>query len=291
MSLGTLSRRERSLTRPGSDGLLELVAEAAPDGRTFLSGRRQRFPLRLTTPLYLDPARPGMAFVYVQNPSGGLFEGDHHVISLTARSGALVHLTTQAASKVYRADSGGARQRVELEVAAAAFAEYVVDPLIPHAKARLEQEVVANVESGGALIVAETVAPGRVAFGEAFEYTRLSLATRISCDGEEAGVDSVVLEPGELDPRRPGILGEHAYLGSLFAVAPAGDAEALASSIAAAVEDRPDCLAATGVLPSGSGVLARMLAGSGIAAQRALRDAWTAARTALIGAGPPPRRK
>jgi urease accessory protein len=291
MSLGTLSRRERGLTRPGSDGLLELVAEPAPDGRTFLSGRRQRFPLRLTTPLYLDPARPGMAFLYIQNPSGGVFEGDRHVISLTARPGARVHLTTQAASKVYRADTGRARQRVELEVAAGAFLEYVVDPLIPHARARFEQEVVANVESGGALIVAETLAPGRVAFGEAFEYTRVSLVTRISCDGEETAVDSVVLAPGELDPRRPGFLGEHAYLGSLFAVAPDEDAEALARSIAAAVEHRPDCLAAAGVLPSGLGVVARMLAGSGIAAERALRAAWTAARTAMIGAGPPPRRK
>jgi urease accessory protein len=291
MSLGTLPRREHAVARPGSDGLLELVAEPAPDGRTFLSRRRQRFPLRLTRPLYLDPALPGMAFVYVQNPSGGLFEGDDLSISVTARPGALVHLTTQAASKAYRADRGRARQRVELAVAADAFVEYVTDPLIPHAGARFEQEVVANVESGGALIVAETVAPGRVAFGEAFEYSRLSLATRISCDGEGAAVDSVVLEPAELDPRRPGMLGDYSYLSSLFAVEPGGDAEALSRSIAAVVEDTPDCLAATGVLPSGSGVLARMLASSGISAQRVLRAAWTAARTALIGAQPPPRRK
>ncbi len=291
MSLGALPRRERAVTRPGSDGLLELVAESAPDGRTFLSKRRQRFPLRLTTPLYLDPARPGMAFVYMQNPSGGLFEGDDHSISLTTRPGALVHLTTQAASKAYRTDSGCARQRVELAVAADAFVEYVADPLIPHAGARFEQDVVANVGPGGALIVAETVAPGRVAFGEAFEYTRLSLDTRISCDGEEAAVDSVLLEPSKLDPRRPGILGEYAYLSSLFAVQPGGDAEALARSIAAAVENTSDCLGATGVLPSESGVLARMLASSGISAQRVLRAAWTAARTALLGAPPPPRRK
>jgi len=267
------------------------VAEVAPDGRTFLSRRRQRFPLRLTTPLYLDPARPGMAFLYVQNPSGGLFEGDDHRISLTARPGALVHLTTQAASKAYRADHGHVRQRVELGVAADAFVEYVTDPLIPHAGARFEQDVVAKVESGGALIVAETVAPGRVAFGETFEYTRLSLTTRISCDGKQLAVDAVVLEPGELDPRRPGILGEYAHLGSLFAVDPSGDPEALASSIAAAVEHTPNCLVATGVLPSGSGVLARMLAGSGIAAQRVLRAAWTAARKATLGAEPPRKRK
>lgn len=291
MSLGALSRRERAVTGPGSDGLLELVAEATPAGRTFLSRRRQRFPLRLTAPLYLDPARPGMAFVYVQNPSGGLFEGDDHTISLAARPGALVHLTTQAASKAYRTDHGCARQRVELAVSRDAFVEYVPDPLIPHAGACFQQNLAAKVELGGAMIIAETVAPGRVASGEAFRYTSLSLCTRVYRDGEETAVDSVLLEPGKLDPRRPGILGEYSYLASLFAVAPGGDPEAIAGSIRDAAESVPDCLVATAALPSGSGVLARMLARSGICAQRVLQAAWAGARTALLGAQPPPRRK
>lgn len=289
MSLGALSRREPAVT--AAEGLLELVADVTLDGRTYLSRRRQRFPLRLTTPLYLDPARRGMAFVYVQNPTGGLFEGDDHAISLTARPGALVHLTTQAASKAYRADRGCARQRLELAVSAGAFAEYVPDPLIPHAGARFEQELAADVEPGGALIVTETVAPGRVAFGEAFQYTSLSLSTRISSDGQETAVDTVLLQPSELDPRRPGILGGYAYLASLFAVAPGADSEALVRTISDAVRHAPDCLVASAALPSGSGVLARILARSGIAANRALEAAWSAARLALLHAPPPRRRK
>jgi urease accessory protein len=291
MSLGALSRPEPAITRQSSQGLLELVADIGVDGRTYLSERRQRFPLRLTAPLYLDPDRPEMAFVYVQNPTGGLFEGDDHVISLTARPGALVHLTTQAASRAYRTAQGFARQRVQLTVSAGGFVEYVPDPLIPHAGARFQQELFANVESGGRMIVAETVAPGRVAFGEAFQYKSLSLSTRISRDGEETAVDSVVLQPAELDPRGRGILGPYAYLGSLFAVGAEADPEALAGSISDAAEHVPDCLVATAALPSGSGVLVRMLACSGIPAQRILRGAWTAARVALLGAKPPPRRK
>lgn len=291
MSLGALSRPHPALADRRSEGLLALVADVSPQGRTYLSERRQRFPLRLTAPLQLDPARPEMAFLYVQNPTGGLFEGDAHLISLSACPGALVHLTTQAASKAYRTAQGSARQRVELMVSAGAFVEYVPDPLIPHAGARFQQELVADVESGGAMIVAETVAPGRVAFGEAFQYTSLSLSTRISSDGQEAAVDSVVLEPSELDPRRRGVLGPYAYLASLFAVAPGTDSETLARSISDALEPGPDRLAATAVLPSGSGVLVRILARSGIPAQRALREAWTAARLALLGAEPPPRRK
>jgi urease accessory protein len=291
MSLGTLSRRQPAVGDRPTAGLLELVADVAPDGRTFLSRRRQRFPLRLTTPLYLDPARPGMAFIYVQNPTGGLFEDDDHSIALSARPGALVHLTTQAASKLYRADRGCARQRLRLSVSEGAFTEYVPDPLIPHAGGRLEQQLAADVEPGGALIVAETVAPGRVASGEAFEYASLSLSTRISCDGEETAVDSVLLRPDELDPRRAGVFGDYAYLASLFAVAPGGDSEALARTISNVLQGVADCLVGTGTLPSGSGVLVRILARSGIPATRTLETAWSAARIALLGAPPPRRRK
>jgi urease accessory protein len=291
MSLGAPARREGALTRPAAGGLLELVAQPSPEGRTYLSRQRQRFPLRLTTPLYLDPVRRGMAFIYVQNPTGGLFEDDDHTIMLSARPGALVHLTTQAASKVYRADRGCARQKVKLSVAGQAFAEYVPDTLIPHGASRLEQEIVADVETGGALILTEAIAPGRVAFGEVFGYSSLAFTTRILCNGEEVAVDSLRLEPSELDPRRLGVLGGHAYLASLFAVEPGGDPEALAGMIFRATGCAPGCLVGTGTLPSGSGVLTRILARTGISAGRALEAAWSAARLALIDAAPPRRRK
>jgi urease accessory protein len=291
MSLGAPARREGALTRPGAGGLLELVAQPSPEGRTYLSRQRQRFPLRLTTPLYLDPVQPGMAFIYMQNPTGGLFEDDDHTVTLSVRPGALVHLTTQAASKVYRADHGCARQRMTLSVAADAFVEYVPDTLIPHCAARLEQEIVADVETGGTLILTEAIAPGRVAFGEVFGYSSLAFTTRILCNGEEVAVDWLRLEPSELDPRRVGVLGGHSYLASLFAVEPGGDPEALARTIYQAAGRIPGCLVGTGTLPSGSGVLTRILARRGLAASRALEAAWSAARVALIDAVPPRRRK
>jgi urease accessory protein len=292
MSLGTVPRRGAAVAAPRhTTGALELVADVAPDGRTYLSERSQRFPLRLTVPLYLDPGCPELAYLYVQNPTGGLFEDDDLAISLHAWAGARVHLTTQAATKVYRAREGCARQRVALGVSAGAFVEYLPDALIPHAGARLEQELVADVDPGGSLIAAELVAPGRVAHAEAFDYASVSLNTRVCADGRELAVDSMVLSPGVRDPRGPGILGARPYLGSLFAVAPGGDGRALAASVSSALAGVEGCLAGTGTLPGGAGVLVRVLAASGIAAQRALDAAWSAARVALLGAPPPRRRK
>ena len=172
-----------------------------------------------------------------------------------------------------------------------AYVEYIPDALIPHAGARLEQELVADVEAGGRLIAAELVAPGRVARDEAFDYASLSLTTRVRVDGREAAVDSLTLSPGRLDPRSPGLLGGHQYLASLFAIAPGEAAEPLAAAISNAVAGTANCTIATGTLPSGAGALIRVLADSGIAADRGLRTAWSAARVALLGSPPPRRRK
>jgi len=45
-------------------------------------------------PFYLDARAVGMAFVYVQNPTGGIFAGDHLIASVIAEADARVHLTT-----------------------------------------------------------------------------------------------------------------------------------------------------------------------------------------------------
>ena len=75
-------------SRERLDGLLALrFARAERGAPSRLVERRQRFPLRLTVPLYLDPAEPGMAFVYVQNPTGGVFPGDDLTTEVTADEG------------------------------------------------------------------------------------------------------------------------------------------------------------------------------------------------------------
>lgn len=242
-------------------------------------------------PLYLDPAVPGMAFLYVQNPTGGVFEDDRLSIGLRAAPGAMVHLTSQGATKLYRAESGCAHQSVSIEVSEDAFVEYVPDPLIPHAGARLDQRVTADVADGGALIATEVIAPGRLAHGEAFEYTSLTLSTRVTSGGRERAFDSVELDPADLDPRAAGVLGGHGYLATLLVVSPGRNMETLAARLTASVSNGEELLAGCGLLPGDDGLILRVLSGSSRAAGAALHDAWTAARLELIGHPPPRRRK
>jgi urease accessory protein len=273
------------------EGLLELHAAIDVSGRTYLNQRIQRFPLRITTPMYLDPGDPGMAFCYVQNPTGGVFAGDRLVERLVAGPGARLHVTSQSATKLYRMDGAEAFQEIHCRVGAGALLERIPDALIPQAGSRFTQHTEVEIENGGMFIAAETVAPGRVAHGECFRYDHLRLRTEVRRGSRLLCVDSLVLEPGRVAPRRHGLLGANDYVASLLVVAPGEDGEALAACIDSALARVSEVRAAAGCLPGGVGAVARILGDSAPPTTRALRTAWQAARRRLLGLAVPRERK
>jgi urease accessory protein len=253
--------------------------------------RRQRFPLRMTVPMYLDADDPGMAFVYVQNPTGGVFAGDRLETRVIAETGTRTHVTTQSASKLYRMDGGRAVQAVGFSLGEGAYLEYVPDPLIPHAGAHFEQSVVVDLAPGAGFVAAETLAPGRRTGGERFAYERLALRTEIHSEGRELCIDALELRPERRGPGSLGLIAEHEYVTTLVAAAPEQDAEALAARLDALLADERDVHGAAATLPNGAGAVARILAGSAPAARRVLLEAWRVARGALAGLGAPAVRK
>jgi urease accessory protein len=273
------------------DGLLALRMRCDARRRTVLAERRQRFPLRMTVPMYLDAGDRGMAFVYVQNPTGGVYAGDRLVTSITAEPGARVHVTTQSATKICRMDGGEAVQEMRFDVGAGAYVEYVPDPVIPQAGARLEQQTVVELGEGAAFVAAETLSPGRRARGERFAYERIRLRLEARRDGHELCVDTMELVPSRRPPDAPGILGSRDYLVSLVALCPEHDTARLAAVLDAALAERPGLLGAADELPNGSGAVARILAPSAMAAREALLGAWATVRREVIDLPLPAIRK
>ena len=275
-----------------AEGLLDLRFAAGHRGRTELVGRTQRFPLRLTVPLYIDPADPSMAFVYVQNPTGAVYEGDDLLLRVAAGPGTRVHVTTPSATRIHRMENGLARQRVELELSGGAYVEHVPEPLVPQAGSRYEQLTSVALAEDAAYLGVEVLAPGRDARGERFAYERVLLSTQVrDAHGRELCTDTLLLEPGRRAPSRRGLLGSSTYAATVLAVAPAADAESLAQAMDASVRSAADAVGGAGALPFASGAIARVLAGSGAAARRAAEASWAAARRELHGAPLPPRRK
>ncbi|HEY1517598.1 MAG TPA: urease accessory protein UreD [Solirubrobacteraceae bacterium] len=278
-------------TRPHQDGLLELRAAADPHGRTYLAERRQRFPLRITAAMYLDPGDPGMAYCYVQNPTGGVFAGDRLTERFVVEPGARLHVTSQSATKLYRMEGGRAHQRVVCRVGAGALLERIPDTLIPQAGSCFIQRTEVEVEDGAVFLAAETVAPGRIAYGERFAYELLELRTEARHHSRPLCFETLRLEPGRSFPARRGLLGPRDYIASMLVVAPGEDGERLAHEIDAVMTGLSDARGAAGALDDGAGATVRIMADTAPAARRALRAAWRTAREQLLGLSLPRERK
>jgi urease accessory protein len=245
----------------------------------------------MTVPLYLDPTLPGMAFVYIQNPTGGLFGGDRLTIRVVAEAGSEVHLTTPAATKVCRTESNGALETVELRLGKGVYLEYLPEPVIPYAGSRYRQDLVVDLEDQAIFVMAETITPGRTARGELFAYTLLERRATARRGRAELFADAIRLEPGRWLPSRFGVLGSFTYFSSFLVIAPSIEPSALADGLEATLPRSDDSLAAAGVLPGESGAVVRILARSLPSASAVIDMCWATTRRLLSRGSPPRRRK
>jgi urease accessory protein len=276
----------------GKLGVLDL-ALAPRAGSTRVVRQYQRSPLYVYRPIYLDPMRPDMAFVFLQQQGDGFVQGDRYRVDVDCAPGAAVHLTTQAATKVFRAHDNFATQLVNLHVGAGGVLEYLPDPVIPFRGSRLYQRTCLTVGADATVIFGEILLPGRTARGERHVYDVYWADTEVrGTDGSLWFADTLRLRPGEVDgPASPGVLGEYDVLASLYVVCSGTPASGLVALLRDALAEVPDVLAGVTELPAGRGAAVRVLAHTSKAVQAAMRAAWERARIAVIGAPAPNLRK
>jgi urease accessory protein len=275
----------------GKVGLLEL-SFALEDGVTRLVRHFQQVPLQIFRPLHVDPGRPGMAVVYVAQTGGGILQGDRYRLDVVCRPRAEVHLTTQAATKIYRMDGNYATQLVNLTAEDGAILEYLPDPVIPFGGSRFYQQLRLTVAPTATVIACEVLLPGRVAHGERHAYGLFSSRTECRApDGTLLFADTVTLRPAIAPPNSPGRLGPYDVLGTLYLVSRLADPRALAVRVHDLLSESEGILGGASELPSGCGLTVRILGHTSAAVQEALRAAWNEARLALLEAPAPDLRK
>ena len=205
----------------GLQGHLELVC--APDSRGVSVLRHQSFraPIHLSKP-HLDE---GVLVVNVVNPTAGLLAGDRIDIRVAVERGAALSLTTPSASRAHRMNEGRAEVVQELRVAAGGWLESWPELFIPQGGTRFLQSTRIFVEEGGEMLFFESLAPGRVAAGEAFEFAELIWETDIFSGDAHIVRERYRLAPDDEAVRALRRRFEHAYYASCFAVSPRLTAE------------------------------------------------------------------
>lgn len=277
---------------PGKVGLLDL-AVSRHGGVTRVRRHYQRAPLHLYRPVYLDAGRPDMAFLFLQQFGDGLVQGDRYRIDVDCGPHSATHITTQAATNVFRAHQNFVTQLVNLRVAEGALLEYLPDPVVPFHGSRLFQRTCVTVDSKATVILGDTLLPGRVAHGEAHLYDIYWSETEVRrLDDTLLFADVLRMNPrvGE-NPRSNALLGPHDVIGALYVVSGQSSPAAIVGLLRDALAACSDLLAGVSELPNRAGAVVKLLGPNSKSVRTALRVAWNAARLELLGTPAPNLRK
>lgn len=276
---------------PGKVGVLELGL-VRRNGATRVEHQYQRAPLHVYRPIHLDENLPEMAFVFVQQFGDGYVDGDRCRIDIDCGPNTAVHVTTQAATNVYRAEWNFASQLVDLRVASGAVLEYLPDAVLPFRGSRFFQRTCLTVDPNATAIVGEMLLPGRVARGEVHAYELYWAETEARRpDGMLLFADLLRLSPTEGEGVRSlGLLGGSDVVATLYVVSERRPADELVEPLRDSLAGI-DVLAGVSELPNGCGVSVRLLGRTSKTVRAALTNAWHAVRMALLGVPTPHLRK
>jgi urease accessory protein len=262
-----------------------------PGGATGICRQRVGYPFHLGRALRMPGDPAGMATVYLQSCSGGIFQRDDLRLRIAAGPGASAHVTSAASTIVHGMESAGARQIVELDSGAGALLEYLPDPVILFPRARLHNVVRVQLDPQAFVILGDAlILHDPKGGGGAFELLESETVVRDQA-GKLLVCDRFRCSGGDLARALPGINGAYAAQATLFAFTTARPAIALVGAMRQALSPIEDVYAAASALPNGAGAWVRVLARDAIGARAALHAAWAAARTEITGHAPAPRHK
>jgi urease accessory protein len=245
----------------------------------LLASRRHDGPLVVQKPLYPEGEAP--CHTIVVHPPGGIAGGDELEIEARLGGGAHTLLTTPGATRWYKANGLGARQRVRLQVAAGGCVEWLPQENLLFDAARATMAVDIALAESARYVGWEIVCFGRVAAGERFATGGLRQSTMIRIGGRLVWNERAILDAGDPLFRSPLGLAGRSVTGTLLVAGAAIPATAvercreLAGGVAA--EDR------AGVSNLAQVFVARYLGASAERCRALFAALWAALRPVTLG--------
>ena len=250
--------------KTGKIGFLKLtLGFDSQRNKTIITEQLSRVPLYVQKALYYDETIPFMAHVFVLSPSGGVLQGDRYRTDIELKNGAISHITTQGATRIYKMNSNYATQMINLNVGKNCYLEFLPEQLIPYKNSRYYQKATFKIDDSATLVYSETIVPGRVAMGELFDYDVCCLKTLCYDDRQEIKFhDNCILEPKKQTMNSLGIFGNRTVLSMMYVVTKKECVEELYEIINQIFKDNDEIIGGASILPNNSGLSVRILSNS-----------------------------
>jgi len=271
---------------------LSLEFAAAGHRGTYLARQYAAYPFHICRPFWLEQDPEGMATLYLQSCSGGLYGGDHLYCSVTARPGSRAHVTPQASTILHALEGESVSTDLLIHADERAILEVINEPLILFPGASLDARVAITCAGDAVVLYHDAfLAHDPEGGGGVFGRLSSSLSVTFSGDEEAAVLDRMQIDGACFRDALPGASGRWAVHGSYYVISRNLEAARFARNAIEQLTPSAELYAGGSILPSGSGVIFRIAATSAVSYRRAISSLWQATRFHMFGLVPQSRRK
>jgi urease accessory protein len=149
------------------------------------------------------------------NPTGGVLGGDHLLSEIGQEKETHVCLTTPSATRIYRTAQKPAVLETVIQLGEGATLEYLPDHVIPYTGSALRQSVRVEMAPGSRAVILDSIAAGRVARGERWNFSEIDSRTEVIMCGKLAYLNRTKINPAARQPEHLGLMEEFSYMASL----------------------------------------------------------------------------
>ena len=246
--------------KSGKVGILDVELKQNNELKTVITKQFSQVPLQIQRAIYPESSLPGMAYLYIISPSGGILQGDRYKTDITLKNKAVSHITTQGATRIYSMNSNSASQMVNITLDENCYLEYIPDQIIPYQNSRYYQKVNLNIHDNATLIYSEVLTPGRTAMKETFDYDICYLRTYCKNQNNEFRcLENMKIEPKKYDMKIKGILGKYNIVGTVYVLTKKNQITKLENIINENIEKSELISMGTSILPNESGIIVKIL--------------------------------
>ncbi|XP_078699404.1 uncharacterized protein LOC144926462 [Branchiostoma floridae x Branchiostoma belcheri] len=176
-------------------------------------------PVRLSVPRYAS-TNPLNQWLYVSTQGGGLTDGQHMEVDVTAGRGCTVVVTTPSFIRALQCDRLGSGQTVRCTAEEGALLAYLPDPVVCYTGATFQKQQEFYLQNDASLVAVDWLSAGRVALGERWElkgyrsFTNIYVRDKIVCNNATALGNCP-------SSKTQNIMGSHDVIGTFVLIGPA----------------------------------------------------------------------
>ena len=246
--------------KSGKVGILDVELKGNNELKTVITKQFSQVPLQIQRAIYPENSLPGMAYLYIISPSGGILQGDRYKTDITMKNNAISHITTQGATRIYSMNSNSASQMVNITLDENCYLEYIPDQIIPYQNSRYYQKVNLNIHDDATLIYSEVLTPGRIAMNESFDYDICYLRTYCKNQNNKFRcLENMKIEPKKYNMKTKGVLGKYNIVGTVYVLTKKDKLPKLDEIINRKIEKSESITLGTSILPNESGIIVKIL--------------------------------